>query len=335
VPTVRRLTNALPLLAVAALLLAACAPAGPRPLEKVRVTFPAKEVHYAPYLVAVEKGYYAAEGIELEIVEAAGNAGVAAVVAGDAAFTTSASAALSAILQGAELKVVFSHLDRPDYQVWSAQPEIRTLADLSGKSVAVIGRGDTTEISARLALFGAGLDPDGVAYTALGPGGARLAAVQSGAVAAAVLSLADVEQLKRAGPKGNLLVDVGQNVRMLFNGLATSDRLLKEQPQLVERFIRATLKGREYARQHQDEAVEIVGRYNGKPREANEPAYRGILGAMTPDGTLPAEAQLAEAKVRAGLVGAQTLRPIGEIYDYSIASRVGDELRRSGWRPDR
>src|SRR6266508_3762703 len=211
----RRLASVLTLALIGALLLGGCATAAPRPLQKVRVVFPAKEVHYAPYLVGIDKGYYAAEGIEIEMLEASGSAGVAAVVAGEAEFTTSASAALSAILQGAEMKIIFSHLDRPDYQVWSGQPEIRTLADLKGKSVGVIGRGDTTEISARLALLGAGLDPNGVAYTALGPGGGRLAAVQSGAVAAAVLSLADVEQLKRAGPKGNMLVDVSQSVRML------------------------------------------------------------------------------------------------------------------------
>jgi NitT/TauT family transport system substrate-binding protein len=321
--------------AILALLAAACAPAAPKPLEQVRVAFPAKGAAYAPYFIAMEKGYYAQEGLEVRIVDTAGNTGVAAVVAGEVEFTTSAGVALSAILQGAAMKIVFSHMDRPNYLLWSSQPEVRTLADLRGKPVGVIGRGDSMEISARLVLAQAGLDPNAVAYTALGPGNARLAAVQSGAVAAALLTRADVEQLNPAGAQGHVLADVGQEVRMLFNGVATSDRLIRERPEVVAGFLRATLKGREYFRRYKDEALDVVGKYNGQPRETNEVDYRTNLEGMTPDGTLPEEAQAADARVRAALVGAGTVRPIAEIYDYGVVRRVGDELRRSGWQPER
>jgi NitT/TauT family transport system substrate-binding protein len=317
------------------LLVAACAPTAPKPLQPVRAIFPAKETHYAAYMIAAEKGYYAAEGIALQIVEASGGASVAPVMAGEAEFTMSASAALTAILQGAPLKIVYSHMDRPNYQVWSGRSEVRTLADLKGKSIGIIGRGDTMELSARLVLDRAGVDPNGVAYTALGPGGARLAALQSGTIAAAVLSQADIDQLKRAGPKGSMLVDVAQEVRMLFNGLATTDRLLRERPALAAGFVRATLKGREYSRRYKDETLEIVGKYNGKPRESNEQDYNSILPLMTPDGTLAEEVQVADTRLRAGLVGLTTVRPIGEIYDYSLVRRANEELKASGWQPAR
>ncbi|TAK24558.1 MAG: hypothetical protein EPO26_04880 [Chloroflexota bacterium] len=327
-----RLLGAIALLGVFA---SACAPAQPPPVEKARVTFAAKEVHYAPYFVAIEKGYYAQEGIDLEIISAAGNASVAAILAGDAEFTTSPASALSAILKDAPMKVIFSHMDRPNYELWSSDPAIKTLGDLKGKSVAVIGRGDTMEISARLALAKAGQDSDGVAYVALGPGAARLAAIQSGSVAAAVLSLADVEQLKRAGAKGNMLVDVAKDVRMLFNGAATSDKILKERPEFVARFMRATLKGREYARTFKNETLDIVGKYNNKPREANEVEYDSLVAVMTTDGTLPVEAQEADTRVRAPLIGATTIRPASEVYDYSVARRVGEEIKKNGWQPTR
>src|SRR5579884_1025546 len=145
----------------AALVVAACGPVAPaaRPLRHVKVAFPAKDAHYAPYLIAIEKGYYAQEGIEVEILDAAGNIGVDSVIAGDAQFTTSASVALSAILKGAPLKIIFSHMDRPDYEIWSSQPNVQQLGDLQGKAVGVIGRGDSTEISARMVFAQRGLDP--------------------------------------------------------------------------------------------------------------------------------------------------------------------------------
>jgi NitT/TauT family transport system substrate-binding protein len=331
----RAFTRIIALAAVLALLLPACAAAGPRPLEKVRVAFPAKGASYAPYFIAIDKGYYADEGLEVEILDAAGNTGVAAVLAGEVDFTTSAGVALSAILQGAPMKVIFSHMDRPNYELWSSQPDVATLADLRGRPVGVIGRGDTMEISARLVLARAGLDPNGVAYTPLGPGNARVAAMQSGSVAAVLLTRADVEQLKPAGPRGRMLADVGQDVRMLFNGVATSDRLLRERPDVVAGFLRGTLKGREYFRRYRDESLDVVGRYNGQPRATNEADYQTNLEAMTPDGVLSEEAQLADTRVRAALVGAASVRPIEEVYDYRFARAINAELTASGWQPAR
>ena len=317
------------------LLVAACAPAPSKPLQTIRVAFPAKGASYAPYFIAIDKGYFAQEGLAVEILDAAGNTGVAAILSGDVDFTTSAGVALSAILQGAAMKVILSHMDRPNYELWSTQPEIRTLADLRGRPVGVIGRGDTMEISTRLVLAKAGLDPGGVAYTALGPGNARVAAMQSGAVAAVLLTRADVEQVKPSGPKGHLLADVGRDVRMLFNGAATSDRLIAERPEVVAGFLRATLKGREYYRRYRDESLDVVGKYNGQPRAINEADYQTNLEAMTSDGTLSEEAQLADATVRAALVGAERVRPIEEIYDYSFARRVNREVEEGGWQPRR
>jgi NitT/TauT family transport system substrate-binding protein len=318
---------------VALVVVTACQPAAPKSVTPVKVAFSAKDAHYGPYLVAIEKGYFAEEGIDFQILETSGNVGIAAVLAGDAEFTTSAGSALSAILKGGEMKIIFSLMDRPNYEVWSSQPDIKTLNDLSGKAVGIIGRGDSMEISARLVLAAAGLDPNGVAYTAMGPGNARLAAIQSGAVAAAVLSLTDVEKLRQDGPKGHLLVDVGRDVRMLFNGLAVSDRFMKEKPDVVAGFLRATVKGREFFKQHKDESLEIVGKYNGQSREINEPVYQSVLAGMTDDGTLSADVQRADATVRAAIVGAEKVRPIEEIYDYSIVRKIGGEIASSGWKP--
>src|SRR2546423_182882 len=68
-------------------------------------------------------------------------------------------------------------------------PGTRALPDVLGKPVGIAGRGDTMEISTRLLLAKHGLDPDGVTFVALGFGNGRLAAVESAAVAAAILGI--------------------------------------------------------------------------------------------------------------------------------------------------
>ncbi len=321
------------LLAVMALAIGCAALPTAEPVRPLRVTLPAKDAHYAPYLIAIEKGYFAEERLAVEIIDAAGNIGVDAVIAGDADVSGSAGVALSAILKGAPLKIVFSHMDRPNYEIWSSQAGVTGPGDLQGKAIGVIGRGDSMEISARMALAQRGIDPNKVAYTALGPGGGRLAAVQSGAVAAAVLSITDVEQLKKADQRSHMVLNVAQDVRMLFNGAAMSDRLLRDEPAVAARFLRAILKGRTYFTTYRDESLDIVGKYNGQSRETTDPVYRSIVPTMTADGALSEEAQTADAAVRAALIGAETVRPISQIFDYGPVRQVAAELRRSGWTP--
>ncbi len=308
----------------------------PRPPRTIKVDYASYSAVYAPHFIAAEKGYYAEEGLAMEMVQAPGTTGIAAVLSGETHFTTSASSSLSAILTGSPMKIVYTNADRPGYELWSSAPEIRTLSDISGKSVGIAGRGDTMEISTRLLLAKHGLNPDGVTFAALGFGSGRLAAVESGAVAAAILGVADVERLKQDGPpSGHRLADVSQEVKMLYTGVATGDRLIAEDPQLVYTFLRGTLKAREYFKRYKDETLAILGKYNELPREINEPDYESVLTTMTEDGTLAPDVQAADAKVRAEIIGAESQRPTSEMYDYSFVTRAHEELSRAGWQPAR
>lgn len=305
-------------------------PAAPRTIQ---IDVAVRDAPYAFYFIGIDKGLYAEEGLNVELVSSGGTTSVAAVLSGDMPFTTAASASLSAILKGAPLKIILTNMDRPAYELWSSEDDIRGLADLQGRAVGIISRGDTMEVSTRLAMQQAGLDPNSVAFTALGPDTARLASLESGALPAAVLGIGDAQKLRQSGPRGHEVADLGAEVKMLFNGLATSDRLLQEDPDLVTRFLRATIKAREYFRTYKDETLQIVSKYNGAPRAVNEPDYDSIIATMTADGTLPEEVQSADSVVRAGLIGAPDVRPLAEMFDYRLSRQIYAELRQSGWQP--
>jgi NitT/TauT family transport system substrate-binding protein len=313
----------------------AAQPTAARPARKIKVDYASYSAVYAPHFIATEKGYYAEEGLEMEMVDAPGTTGIAAVLAGETQFTTSASSSLSAILTGSPMKIVYTNADRPGYELWSSGPEIRALPDVLGKPVGIAGRGDTMEISTRLLLAKHGLDPDGVTFVALGFGSGRLAAVESAAVAAAILGIADVQRLKQDGPKGTRLADVAQEVKMLYTGVATSDKLIAEDAALVRSFLRATVKGREYAKRYKNETLEILGKVNTLPREVNEPDYDSTMTTMTEDGTLSPDIQAADARVRAEIIGVASDRPTSEMYDYRFVKEAYVELQQRGWQPTR
>jgi len=82
---------------------------------------------YIFFFSAIAKGYYKEEGLDLDVVEAAGGVATPALVSGDVQFSTSGSSAISAIMKGAKLKVLAVGEDRPSWQIWTTKPEMKTL----------------------------------------------------------------------------------------------------------------------------------------------------------------------------------------------------------------
>ena len=116
-------------------------------------------VEYGALLVGTDQGYFAGEGIDVELVQAGGGVATLALIAGDLQSTGSPSVAISAALRGARLKVLFVGEDHSAFQLW-AQPEIKRFEDLKDQPVGIISRGDTTEIALRYILAKRNLPDD-------------------------------------------------------------------------------------------------------------------------------------------------------------------------------
>jgi ABC-type nitrate/sulfonate/bicarbonate transport system substrate-binding protein len=269
--------------------------------EKVRFSFAAVTGSYMDEFVAIEKGYHRDEGLAVEMIRAGGGIATQALIAGDLHFSTSAGSALSAMLRGAEIKVVYTNIDRPGYQLWSGQPEIKNLKNLVGKKVGVTSRGDTQELAVRLLLRKHGIDANSVVYIPVGFGATRLVALQTGTVDAVPLGAGDFAQLKQS--KGNMLGDTEKEIRFAYVGLAVSSRLLARQPNLVERYLRSVVKGREYARRYREQTISILGKYTQRKREFNEFDYDSTLPVLTAEGWVGDEILKEDVAMRAELVG--------------------------------
>lgn len=124
--------------------------------------------NYGIFFTAWDKGYFREEGLEMTMIKAGGGIATPALMSGAIYYSTSSAAALSTIIKEAPLKIVFAQAEHPSVQLWSGQPHIKTLADLKGKQIGVTTRGDTNEITTRVALKAAGVDPSSVIFTPLG-----------------------------------------------------------------------------------------------------------------------------------------------------------------------
>jgi NitT/TauT family transport system substrate-binding protein len=325
------------MLAFAGLLLAA-APASAE-LQKIRVTMPAVATFYAPYLAGIANGYYAKEGVELVVTYAGGGVATPALISGTSDISTSPAAALTAMMRGAPLKIVYTMADRCNYQLWSTQPELKTLKDLKGKSVGILSRGDTFEIAMRLTLQAAGLPQDWVGFTPLGVNPAvRAAAIATGSLPAVIVARSDIEPLREAHQldKGHLVVDMMKTIQWPYTGVVTSAAFVDKQRPALEAFLRGTVKGVRYVKTHRAGTLALLmkARPEGTEREFGLD-YDDSMLAMTKDGIASDAMIRKDLEIRADTldIPRDKIKPIHDLYDYAPLRAATAAVDASGWKP--
>ncbi|HWE74767.1 MAG TPA: ABC transporter substrate-binding protein [Stellaceae bacterium] len=304
--------------------------------QHVKISYVVPTVMYGDLLLGLDKGYFKEEGIDLELVAAGGGAATPALIAGDVQFSGSPAAAISAILKGAKLKVLYITSSNAAFQLW-ARNDIKSLADLKDKPVGVISRGDTTEIAMRYYLAKQGLSGDYVSYAPLGNGTARMAAITSGAYPASLLDALETAAFEADGKMNgyHIIADLHKDVRMTFSGIATSDALIKANPDLVLRVIRAAIKGIAYSKAYRDRAIASVMKHGTADRKNAEADYAAFAPELSLTGTMPADGQQMELELRGQMLGLakDKIAKPSDVFDFSFAEKAATQLKSENWSP--
>lgn len=221
---------------------------GTEPLTKVTIALGyIPDVQFTPFYVALGKGYYRDEGLEVTfkhgIVQdlvtqlGTGAGGVNfAVVSGDEI--------IPARVQGIPVKYVMTWYRQ--YPVAAASivgkgPLLKSPADLKGKVVGVPGPFGATYIGLQALLKSAGLRLTDVQLKSIGF--TQAASLAQGQVDAAMVYAANEPVQLRSQKLEVSVLPVSDYAQLASNGLATNDKTLNANPDLVERVVRATLKG--------------------------------------------------------------------------------------------
>jgi ABC-type nitrate/sulfonate/bicarbonate transport system substrate-binding protein len=325
---------------LAALTAIAIAHADARAAEKITLSVPAVHAAFAYVNIAIEKGYFKDEDLDVELKLVGGGTATPALMGGSLDYSSSPSSAMSAILKGAPLTIVLVGQSRPIYKLYSFDPAVRTLADLKGKAIAINSRGGTDEIAMRMLLKEKGLPMDYVGYTAIGTGATRTAAITSGAQKYAMVQRIEMESLKESGvlAKGHMIVDIAKDVEMQTGGLVTTAKEIASNPDRVKRVLRALWKGTIYLQRERDGTLEIMQRLVPKlSRDGHVRDLEGALEDLDEDGVLPLEAARKELAVRSEIVGlaSDKIPPVEKVYDFSMIRAVIAELNTANWQPAR
>ncbi len=201
---------------------------------------------HAPIYLAIKKGYFKEEGIELTVLRGSGSADSAKKIdLGQADVGISdAPTVLTAISKGANLKMVAVVFDKAGNNVFfKKSANIKTPKDLVGKKIAV-PPGDSHRVLWPAFAVINGVDPNSVTLVNVKPEG-KQAIVAAGEVDGAFdlyTSYAIWEKVLGKGQVGNMLwADFGLSI--YGHTYFVNNDLIKKNPKLIEKFLRATHKG--------------------------------------------------------------------------------------------
>jgi NitT/TauT family transport system substrate-binding protein len=140
------------------MLLFAESPALSAEAQRVRIAYASRSSSATPQYLAQGKGFFKAEGLEVELIQMNPRLGATAVVNGDVSFATPFVSTFRGILQGFPMKVVFVHLKKGPYFVM-VRPEIKEVQQLKGKKLGVATIKGADQLVAEEMLQAKGLIP--------------------------------------------------------------------------------------------------------------------------------------------------------------------------------
>ena len=301
-------------------------------LVKTPVQIPAITPAATAFAVARDRGYYRQEGLDAQLIVMPSALGTQALLGGNVKFSTVGGAGLLPILRGAPIRFMFTTFNRPMFWLYS-RSDIRSVENLKGKKVGVSSLGSGPDSLLREILKKHGLDGGrDVAIMPVGSGTARFFALQAGTVDAAMLSIPANLMAQDAGFR-ELVSFIDQEWIELQGTINVTDQLLASDPTLVEKFIRATLKGFIHFRDLRSQTIGILIRFLRVKEDAAAKIYELMRPSLTQDGIVSEEIQRKSLEHVIDRVGLKEPPRLDKIFDYSMAVKVRNELRTKGWKP--
>ena len=197
-----------------------------------------------PYLVAIEKRFFEKEGLAAQYVVMRSDLAVKGLITGDIDYNQSVSSVLRAGVAGAPLLTVAGIYNRTFFEL-IARRDIKSLAELKGKTVGISRYGASTEYALRFGLKANGIDPDKqIKMLAVGEDAARIAGLQNGTLAAIVSQVPANFFAHKVG--GHTLLPLGEYMETLLAGVGVSQKKLEQNRDEVKRVVRALLRALDF-----------------------------------------------------------------------------------------
>ena len=290
-----------------------------KPLERVRLTVPAKSLTFIPYYFGKAQGIFAKEGIDLEIIVMRPPLGVTALVAGDLDYSAAGGLSIRAAMKGASIRTITFIQTRLSFSL-IGQPGM-TPARI--RNVSVSGIGSLAHYAATTVMKRLGNEK--VAYISTNTTANSYTALLGKASDAAILSPPFTSMAVLAG-----YPDLGNtfDVRDLQGGLVTRVSHIQERREQVKAVIRGTLRSMDSLVKSENEVILYLQKDFGLEPKIAADTVKILREVVNTDGDIeePVLKSIVD-KVRQESGFAAEV-PLDRLVDLSLLREVRGELRK-------
>ena len=265
------------------------------------------------HFVAQRGGFYTAAGLDVRLVDTTftpddrlPGADYFQVACGAAAFS-----------QNVSFKVYLAAVTKPMFWLYgSAGTE--SVEQLAGKCIATYPPLAPPYWFNRITLRNHGLDPDNdVELKPARDDAIRLGLLREGAVDAALISSA-ISPVTIQGQGLNILSLVGDEIRFVTSGIATTEKIAQDDPDLVRNLVGAYRQSLAVIHGTPAEIQPILVEVMDISQEVAEKTYDLILPCYTPDGHIELETLQAALDTLDAERGGEATIDAGELYDFRL-----------------
>jgi NitT/TauT family transport system substrate-binding protein len=245
--------------------------------EQVTVTHWGVLLYGAPYAVAIEKGYYKDAGLDIDGVLTSNGGGTTMrnVMASSLPYGEVAlSAALAAIKQGIDLKIIHTGVRTAGEIVWVTRPDsgVSSIKDLAGKKVAFTAPKSVTDMLLTMVTDKYGIKVSGVAAGGIGAG---LTMVEQKAVVASPVS--DPVWAEVQGKFRPVFFVADELPPMVQTVGVTTAEYAKANAEKLRKLVQVRKKAVEFVYANPEETAKIVAKRYGTDEKIMQVAVKNLI----------------------------------------------------------
>ena len=288
--------------------------------ERVTIATPSRGLFEFPVVVAMRKGFFKDEGIEVDKIQMQPAIGVKALMSGDVDYLLAWGSALRAAVTGVPIKAVLGFAGRP-LHVLIARPEIKSPRDLKGKVIGVDSVAGTVDYLSRVAVRHFGFEPErDVKIIVTGESPTRLAALRAGAIDATPIDVAFAVKAEDEGFKR--LVYLGDLIELPLSGIAVMEQKLQTQRDQIRRVVRAGVRGLRFMKQNRNETVQMLSDYLRITPSQSARAYDASINSFTDDGIISDKGVLLDVQLTKERLKLTKDIPLSQLVDWSLVREI-------------
>jgi NitT/TauT family transport system substrate-binding protein len=309
-------------------------------LTKVHIGHAGVGLFRLPLYVAIENGFFADEGLDLEVIDTQSGSDADKMLAGGAVEFVTAPLVDTINLnkQGIHAIGVANLFDRVYNSVVVQKKlagEVKQFSDLKGRTVGMTGVGSGTWQFALLMAAVNHMTRDDLNLVAVGTGAAVMGAVHAGRIDAMVYADPEITELIQTGEVTMLVDSMDEATHRKYIGnsalhseIFTTETYIKQKPQIVQAFVNAIQRAIVWENSHTPQEVStLISKYPGYAVSNYDPAI--MLTSVTrsragwpPSAVIPREAVDNSMKIVQTIGVIDAPMPFDQLIDNSFAEKA-------------